>query len=71
MIAGSTSVTEKGVGITKALHDVEYVQFADGVYQINQDTGVLTLVQPVVDYPLEVSASRAIGMVASSSTAWC
>ncbi|MBL0648597.1 Ig-like domain-containing protein [Aeromonas caviae] len=52
------SVTEKGVGITKALHDVEYVQFADGVYQINQDTGVLTLVQPVVvDYPLEVSAS--------------
>ncbi|MFU1566796.1 type I secretion C-terminal target domain-containing protein [Aeromonas veronii] len=52
------SVTEKGAGITKALHDVEYVQFADGVYQINQDTGVLTLVQPVVvDYPLEVSAS--------------
>ncbi|BBS85833.1 hypothetical protein WP7W18E02_07300 [Aeromonas media] len=52
------SVTEKGVGITKALHDVEYVQFADGVYQINQDTGVLTLVQPVVvDYPLEVSVS--------------
>ncbi|MFQ2486106.1 VCBS domain-containing protein [Aeromonas caviae] len=52
------SVTEKGVGITKALHDVEYVQFADGVYQINQNTGVLTLVQPVVvDYPLEVRAS--------------
>ena len=52
------SVTEKGVGITKALHDVEYVQFADGVYQINQDTGVLTLVQPVeVDYPIELNAS--------------
>ncbi|MFQ2561356.1 VCBS domain-containing protein, partial [Aeromonas caviae] len=52
------SVTEKGGGITKALHDVEYVQFADGVYQINQNTGVLTLVQPVVvDYPLEVRAS--------------
>ncbi|MFM5879207.1 type I secretion C-terminal target domain-containing protein [Aeromonas sanarellii] len=52
------SVTEKGVGITKALHDVEYVQFADGIYQINQSTGELTLVQPVVvDYPLELSAS--------------
>ncbi|WP_421226393.1 immunoglobulin-like domain-containing protein [Aeromonas jandaei] len=52
------SVTEKGVGITKALHDVEYVQFADGIYQLNQSTGELTLVQPVVvDYPLEVSAS--------------
>ena len=52
------SVTEKGVGITKTLHDVEYVQFADGIYQINQSTGELTLVQPVVvDYPLELSAS--------------
>ncbi|MDX7760269.1 type I secretion C-terminal target domain-containing protein, partial [Aeromonas hydrophila] len=52
------SVTEKGGGITKALHDVEYVQFADGIYQLNQSTGELTLVQPVVvDYPLEVSAS--------------
>lgn len=52
------SVTEKGAGITKALHDVEYVQFADGIYQLNQSTGELTLVQPVVvDYPLEVSAS--------------
>ncbi|MGE6291066.1 VCBS domain-containing protein, partial [Aeromonas media] len=51
-------VTEKGAGITKALHDVEYVQFADGIYQLNQSTGELTLVQPVVvDYPLEVSAS--------------
>ena len=52
------SVTEKGAGITKALHDVEYVQFADGIYQLNQTTGELTLVQPtVVDYPLELSAS--------------
>ncbi|WP_320656315.1 type I secretion C-terminal target domain-containing protein [Aeromonas jandaei] len=52
------SVTEKGAGIIKALHDVEYVQFADGIYQLNQSTGELTLVQPVVvDYPLEVSAS--------------
>ncbi|MFQ2037636.1 type I secretion C-terminal target domain-containing protein, partial [Aeromonas veronii] len=52
------SVTEKGAGITKALHDVEYVQFADGIYQLNQSTGELILVQPVVvDYPLEVSAS--------------
>ncbi|MGY6038383.1 type I secretion C-terminal target domain-containing protein, partial [Aeromonas sp. AE23HZ002T15] len=52
------SVTEAGVGVTKALHDIEYVQFADGIYQINQDTGALTLVQPtVVDYPVELSAS--------------
>jgi len=52
------SVTEKGVGITKALHDVEYVQFADGIYQLNQSTGELTLVQPtVVDYPIELNAS--------------
>ncbi|WP_434668499.1 VCBS domain-containing protein [Aeromonas sp. NJAU223] len=52
------SVTEKGGGVTKALHDIEYVQFADGIYQINQDTGALTLVQPsVVDYPVELTAS--------------
>ncbi|MFM4680603.1 VCBS domain-containing protein [Aeromonas media] len=52
------SVTEKGAGITKALHDVEYVQFADGIYQLNQSTGELTLVQPtVVDYPIELNAS--------------
>ncbi|QSO21321.1 VCBS domain-containing protein [Aeromonas caviae] len=51
-------VSERGVGVTKALHDVEYVQFADGIYQLNQSTGGLTQVQPVVvDYPLEVSAS--------------
>ncbi|MFG0873162.1 type I secretion C-terminal target domain-containing protein, partial [Aeromonas media] len=52
------SVTEKGAGITKALHDVEYVQFADGIYQINPTSGELTLVQPtVVDYPIELNAS--------------
>ncbi|WP_421265443.1 VCBS domain-containing protein [Aeromonas veronii] len=52
------SVKENGVGVTKALHDIEYVQFADGIYQVNQGTGELTLVQPtVVDYPIEVNAS--------------
>ena len=52
------SVKENGVGVTKALHDIEYVQFADGIYQVNQGTGELTLVQPtVVDYPVEVNAS--------------
>ncbi|MCH7373535.1 VCBS domain-containing protein [Aeromonas sp. MR16] len=51
-------VTENGAATTKALHDIEYVQFADGIYQINQDTGGLTLVQPtVVDYPVELNAS--------------
>lgn len=51
-------VKENGVGVTKALHDIEYVQFADGIYQVNQGTGELTLVQPtVVDYPIEVNAS--------------
>ncbi|WP_326489992.1 type I secretion C-terminal target domain-containing protein [Aeromonas allosaccharophila] len=52
------SVKENGVGVTKALHDIEYVQFADGIYLVNQGTGELTLVQPtVVDYPVEVNAS--------------
>ena len=44
--------------MTKALHDMEYVQFADGIYQINQTTGELTLVPPTkVDYPVELTAS--------------
>lgn len=52
------AVSERGVGVTKALHDVEYVQFADGIYQINQTTGELTLVPPTkVDYPVELTAS--------------
>ncbi|QWZ56263.1 Ig-like domain-containing protein [Aeromonas sp. FDAARGOS 1402] len=51
-------VSERGVGVTKALHDMEYVQFADGIYQINQTTGELTLVPPTkVDYPVELTAS--------------
>ncbi|SQH60874.1 Ig-like domain-containing protein [Aeromonas caviae] len=51
-------VFERGVGVTKALHDMEYVQFADGIYQINQTTGELTLVPPTkVDYPVELTAS--------------
>ncbi|MGB6187896.1 MAG: type I secretion C-terminal target domain-containing protein, partial [Aeromonas molluscorum] len=52
------AVTEKGAGVTKALHDIEYVQFDDGIYTINQNTGELTLLQPtVIDYPVEINAS--------------
>ncbi|MCU8027740.1 VCBS domain-containing protein, partial [Shewanella glacialipiscicola] len=51
-------VTENGVGVTKALHDIEYVQFKDGIYAINQSTGELTLEQPTaVDYPIEINVS--------------
>ncbi|SIR24930.1 Hemolysin-type calcium-binding repeat-containing protein, partial [Shewanella morhuae] len=51
-------VTENGIGVTKALHDVEYVQFKDGIYAINQITGELTLEQPTaVDYPIEINVS--------------
>ncbi|MCU8083930.1 VCBS domain-containing protein, partial [Shewanella sp. SM23] len=53
-------VTENGIGVTKALHDVEYVQFKDGIYAINQITGELTLEQPTaVDYPIEINVSLA------------
>ncbi|MCL1135286.1 VCBS domain-containing protein, partial [Shewanella hafniensis] len=53
-------VTENGIGVTKALHNVEYVQFKDGIYAINQITGELTLEQPTaVDYPIEINVSLA------------
>ncbi|NLQ24015.1 type I secretion C-terminal target domain-containing protein, partial [Shewanella sp. S-1] len=53
-------VTENGIGVTKALHDIEYVQFKDGIYAINQITGELTLEQPTaVDYPIEINVSLA------------
>ncbi|MBV7600152.1 VCBS domain-containing protein [Aeromonas sp. sia0103] len=52
------SVNEHGAGVTKALHSIEYVQFDDGIYRIDQSTGELTLVPPtVVDYPVEINAS--------------
>ncbi|MGY4109482.1 type I secretion C-terminal target domain-containing protein [Aeromonas encheleia] len=52
------SVNEHGAGVTKALHSIEYVQFDDGIYWIDQSTGELTLVPPtVVDYPVEINAS--------------
>uniref|UniRef100_UPI003D1E504D type I secretion C-terminal target domain-containing protein n=1 Tax=Aeromonas rivipollensis TaxID=948519 RepID=UPI003D1E504D len=52
------SVSERGVGIIKALHDIEHVQFDDGIYAINQTTGELTLVQPTkVDYPIDIKVS--------------
>ncbi|HCH52215.1 MAG TPA: RTX toxin, partial [Aeromonas sp.] len=52
------SVSERGVGVIKALHDIEHVQFDDGIYAINQTTGELTLVQPTqVDYPIDIKVS--------------
>ncbi|MCY9837997.1 type I secretion C-terminal target domain-containing protein [Aeromonas media] len=51
-------VNERGVGVIKALHDIEHVQFDDGIYAINQSTGELTLVQPPqVDYPIDIKVS--------------
>ncbi|WP_253186650.1 Ig-like domain-containing protein [Aeromonas sp. YN13HZO-058] len=51
-------VNERGVGVIKALHDIEHVQFDDGIYAINQTTGELTLVQPPqVDYPIDIKVS--------------
>ncbi|MFM4718563.1 Ig-like domain-containing protein, partial [Aeromonas bivalvium] len=52
------SVNEGGTGVTKALHDIEHVQFDDGIYAINQATGELTMVQPTqVDYPVDIKVS--------------
>ncbi|UAB68887.1 cadherin domain-containing protein [Vibrio sp. SCSIO 43132] len=52
-----TSV-ENGVEITKALHDIETVQFEDGIYTLNSTTGELVLVEPTsTEYPLEIEAS--------------
>ncbi|WP_155742039.1 VWA domain-containing protein, partial [Vibrio nigripulchritudo] len=52
-----TSV-ENGVEVTKALHDIETVQFEDGIYTLNSTTGELVLVEPTsTEYPLEIEAS--------------
>ncbi|MFM5463939.1 VCBS domain-containing protein, partial [Aeromonas simiae] len=52
------SVREGGQAVTKALHDVELVQFDDGIYALDKVTGTLTLQQPThVEYPIEIDAS--------------
>ena len=49
---------EHGQTITKALHDIEYIQFDDGIYELDKNTGELVMVQPTyVDYPVEINAS--------------
>ncbi|MEH8100886.1 VWA domain-containing protein [Aeromonas veronii] len=49
---------EHGQTITKALHDIEYIQFDDGIYELDKNTGELVMVQPTyVDYPVEIHAS--------------
>ncbi|WP_017080460.1 VWA domain-containing protein, partial [Vibrio splendidus] len=54
----SFTTTEHGEATTKEVHDVEYVQFDDGIYQIDTTTGQLTAVQPLyVDYSVDISAS--------------
>ncbi|EOG7773789.1 VWA domain-containing protein, partial [Vibrio cholerae] len=54
------TTTEFGQGITKELHNIEYVQFDDGVYKLDKDTGTLVMVQPAyVDYPVEINVSLA------------
>ncbi|WP_336916196.1 VWA domain-containing protein, partial [Vibrio cholerae] len=54
------TTTELGQGITKELHNIEYVQFDDGVYKLDRVTGELVMVQPAyVDYPVEVNVSLA------------
>ncbi|WP_277869577.1 Ig-like domain-containing protein [Vibrio cyclitrophicus] len=54
----SFTTTEHGEATTKEVHNVEYVQFDDGIYQIDTTTGQLTAVQPLyVDYSVDISAS--------------
>ncbi|PMM01745.1 hypothetical protein BCT63_18540 [Vibrio kanaloae] len=54
----SFTTTEHGQATTKEGHNVEYVQFDDGIYQIDTTSGQLTAVQPLyVDYSVDISAS--------------
>ncbi|GIU03162.1 retention module-containing protein [Shewanella morhuae] len=49
---------ENGAAVVKALHDIEYIQFDDGIYTLDKNTGQLVMVQPTyVDYPVEINAS--------------
>ncbi|MGI2149908.1 Ig-like domain-containing protein, partial [Shewanella baltica] len=49
---------ENGAAVVKALHDIEYIQFDDGIYTLDKNTGQLIMVPPTyVDYPVEINAS--------------
>ncbi|MFB2729508.1 VCBS domain-containing protein, partial [Shewanella mangrovisoli] len=51
---------ENGNSVVKALHDIEYIQFDDGIYSLDKLTGTLVMVQPAyVDYPVEINVSLA------------
>ncbi|GHW31131.1 putative RTX toxin+-binding domain fused with VCBS repeat, Cadherin-like and large exoprotein involved in heme utilization or adhesion [Vibrio cholerae] len=51
---------ENGAPVIKALHDMEYIQFDDGIYSLDRVTGELVMVQPAyVDYPVEINVSLA------------
>ncbi|HGS5303297.1 TPA: Ig-like domain-containing protein [Vibrio cholerae] len=49
---------ENGAPVIKALHDMEYIQFDDGIYSLDRVTGELVMVQPAyVEYPVEINVS--------------
>ncbi|WP_279463737.1 tandem-95 repeat protein [Aeromonas veronii] len=51
---------ENGAAVVKTLHDIEYIQFDDGIYTLDKNTGQLIMVQPTyVDYPVEINVSLA------------
>ncbi|WP_336939863.1 type I secretion C-terminal target domain-containing protein, partial [Vibrio cholerae] len=51
---------ENGAPVIKALHDMEYIQFDDGIYSLDRVTGELVMVQPAyVEYPVEINVSLA------------
>ncbi|WP_306439746.1 VCBS domain-containing protein [Vibrio japonicus] len=52
------TTTEHGELTTKHVHNVEYIQFDDGIYQIDNETGQVTSVQPLyVGYPVDINAA--------------
>ncbi|WP_267846791.1 tandem-95 repeat protein [Vibrio cholerae] len=51
---------ENGAPVIKALHDMEYIQFDDGIFSLDRVTGELVMVQPAyVEYPVEINVSLA------------
>ncbi len=52
------TTSEHGELTTKHVHNVEYIQFDDGIYQIDNETGQVTSVQPLyVEYPVDINAA--------------
>ncbi|WP_342029459.1 Ig-like domain-containing protein [Vibrio sp. S9_S30] len=61
-IAGTNSFNfvsmENGVSETKVLHDIETVQFEDGIFTLDATSGEMVLVNPTSsEYPLSIEAS--------------